>query len=125
MYYSIMTTAMTLRRLGCALCMPFICPFRSPFRPYNRAYAYRGLSSFVPLSMAVSDGCGAVMSAPYWYLHIHQNIAAQNNGGYHSFSKQIQRLLRAGGCSSKTPIPSSQEPQVPRIMAYQWILRYS
>ncbi|MCU7879940.1 MAG: hypothetical protein KZQ60_04805 [Candidatus Thiodiazotropha sp. (ex Lucinoma aequizonata)] len=40
-HYSIMTTAMTLRRLGCTLCMPFISPFRSPFRPYNRAYAYR------------------------------------------------------------------------------------
>ncbi|MCU7882456.1 MAG: hypothetical protein KZQ60_19480 [Candidatus Thiodiazotropha sp. (ex Lucinoma aequizonata)] len=53
--YSIMTTAMTLRRLGCALCMPFISPFRSPFRPYNRAYAYRGLTAFAPLSMAVSD----------------------------------------------------------------------
>ncbi|MCU7880935.1 MAG: hypothetical protein KZQ60_10640, partial [Candidatus Thiodiazotropha sp. (ex Lucinoma aequizonata)] len=28
MHYSIMSTAMTLRRLGCALCMPFISPFR-------------------------------------------------------------------------------------------------
>ncbi|MCU7880514.1 MAG: hypothetical protein KZQ60_08260, partial [Candidatus Thiodiazotropha sp. (ex Lucinoma aequizonata)] len=41
--------------LGCALCMPFISPFRSPFRPYNRAYAYRGLTAFAPLSMAVSE----------------------------------------------------------------------
>ncbi|MCU7880816.1 MAG: hypothetical protein KZQ60_09970 [Candidatus Thiodiazotropha sp. (ex Lucinoma aequizonata)] len=56
MYYSIMTTAMTLRRLGCALCMPFISPFRSAFRPYNRAYIYRGLTAFAPLSMAVSVG---------------------------------------------------------------------
>ncbi|MCU7880759.1 MAG: hypothetical protein KZQ60_09675, partial [Candidatus Thiodiazotropha sp. (ex Lucinoma aequizonata)] len=32
----------------------FISPFRSPFRPYNRAYAYRGLTAFVPLSMALS-----------------------------------------------------------------------
>ncbi|MCU7879451.1 MAG: hypothetical protein KZQ60_01915 [Candidatus Thiodiazotropha sp. (ex Lucinoma aequizonata)] len=54
MHYSIMTTAMTLRRLGCALCMSFISPFRSPFRPYNRAYAYRGLTAFAPLSIAVS-----------------------------------------------------------------------
>ncbi|MCU7879396.1 MAG: hypothetical protein KZQ60_01550 [Candidatus Thiodiazotropha sp. (ex Lucinoma aequizonata)] len=54
---SIMTTAMTLRRLGCALCMPFISPFRSPFRPYNRAYAYRGLTASAPLSIAVSE-CG-------------------------------------------------------------------
>ncbi|MCU7880352.1 MAG: hypothetical protein KZQ60_07315 [Candidatus Thiodiazotropha sp. (ex Lucinoma aequizonata)] len=55
LHYSIMTTAMTLRRLGCALCMPFISPFRSPFRPYNHAYAYRGLTASAPLSMAVSD----------------------------------------------------------------------
>ncbi|MCU7879157.1 MAG: hypothetical protein KZQ60_00090 [Candidatus Thiodiazotropha sp. (ex Lucinoma aequizonata)] len=58
MHYSIMTTAMTLRRLGCALCMPFISPFWSPFRPYNRAYAYRGLIAFTPLSMAVNDRTG-------------------------------------------------------------------
>ncbi|MCU7881728.1 MAG: hypothetical protein KZQ60_15235 [Candidatus Thiodiazotropha sp. (ex Lucinoma aequizonata)] len=55
MHYSIMTIAMTLQRLGCALCMPFISPFRSAFRPYNRAYAYRGLTAFAPLSMAVSE----------------------------------------------------------------------
>ncbi|MCU7881113.1 MAG: hypothetical protein KZQ60_11680 [Candidatus Thiodiazotropha sp. (ex Lucinoma aequizonata)] len=61
LHYSIMTTAMTLRRLGCALCMPFISPFRSPFRPYNRAYAYRGLTAFAPLSMAVSVGVGALL----------------------------------------------------------------
>ncbi|MCU7879606.1 MAG: hypothetical protein KZQ66_19450 [Candidatus Thiodiazotropha sp. (ex Lucinoma aequizonata)] len=45
----------TARRLECALCMPFISPFRSPFRPYNCAYGYRGLTAFAPLSMAVSD----------------------------------------------------------------------
>ncbi|MCU7882140.1 MAG: hypothetical protein KZQ60_17660 [Candidatus Thiodiazotropha sp. (ex Lucinoma aequizonata)] len=56
MHHSIMTTAMTLRRLGCALCMPFISPFRSPFRAHNRAYAYRGLTVSAPLSMAVSVG---------------------------------------------------------------------
>ncbi|MCU7880019.1 MAG: hypothetical protein KZQ60_05285 [Candidatus Thiodiazotropha sp. (ex Lucinoma aequizonata)] len=55
MHYSIMTTAMTLGRLGCALSMPFISPFRSPFRPYNHAYVYRELTAFAPLSMAVSD----------------------------------------------------------------------
>ncbi|MCU7880229.1 MAG: hypothetical protein KZQ60_06505 [Candidatus Thiodiazotropha sp. (ex Lucinoma aequizonata)] len=54
-YYSIMTTAMTLRRLGCALCMPFISPFLSPFRPYNCAYTYRGLTAFAPLFMAVNE----------------------------------------------------------------------
>ncbi|MCU7881521.1 MAG: hypothetical protein KZQ60_14015 [Candidatus Thiodiazotropha sp. (ex Lucinoma aequizonata)] len=64
MQYSIMTTAMTLRRLGCALCMPFISPFRSPFRSYNRAYAYRGLTAFAPLSMAVS-GRGLKMSVSF------------------------------------------------------------
>ncbi|MCU7880763.1 MAG: hypothetical protein KZQ60_09700 [Candidatus Thiodiazotropha sp. (ex Lucinoma aequizonata)] len=60
MHYSIMTTAMTLRRLGCALCMPFISPFRSLFRPYKRVYTYRRLTAFAPLSMAVSgsrEGC--------------------------------------------------------------------
>ncbi|MCU7880002.1 MAG: hypothetical protein KZQ60_05180 [Candidatus Thiodiazotropha sp. (ex Lucinoma aequizonata)] len=36
--------------------MPFISPFRSPFWPYNRAYAYRGLTASAPLSMAVSAG---------------------------------------------------------------------
>ncbi|MCU7879394.1 MAG: hypothetical protein KZQ60_01540 [Candidatus Thiodiazotropha sp. (ex Lucinoma aequizonata)] len=46
----------TLRRLGCALYMPFISPFRSPFRPYNRAYAYRGLTAFAPLSITASEG---------------------------------------------------------------------
>ncbi|MEJ1488238.1 MAG: hypothetical protein RPU72_07765, partial [Candidatus Sedimenticola sp. (ex Thyasira tokunagai)] len=34
---------MTLRRFGCTPCMPYIAPCRSQFRPYNRAYAYRGL----------------------------------------------------------------------------------
>ncbi|MEJ1334999.1 MAG: hypothetical protein RPU37_03005, partial [Candidatus Sedimenticola sp. (ex Thyasira tokunagai)] len=42
-HYSIMTPAMTLRRFGCTPCMPYIAPCRSQFRPYNRAYAYRGL----------------------------------------------------------------------------------
>ncbi len=40
---------MTLRRIGCALYMPFIAPYRSPLRPYNRAYAYRGLTAFASL----------------------------------------------------------------------------
>ncbi|MCU7879495.1 MAG: hypothetical protein KZQ60_02180 [Candidatus Thiodiazotropha sp. (ex Lucinoma aequizonata)] len=62
LHYSIITTAMTLRRLGCALCMPFISPFRSSFRPYNRTYAYRELTAFAPLSMAVS-GCGDLLLA--------------------------------------------------------------
>ena len=51
---SIMMPTMTLRRVGCALCMPYIAPFRSPFRPYHRAYAYQGLTAFASLSMAVS-----------------------------------------------------------------------
>ncbi|MCU7882330.1 MAG: hypothetical protein KZQ60_18755 [Candidatus Thiodiazotropha sp. (ex Lucinoma aequizonata)] len=33
-----------------------LSPFRSSFRPYNRAYAYRGLTAFAPLFMAVSGG---------------------------------------------------------------------
>ena len=55
-HYSIMMTTMTLRRFGCALCMPYIAPYRSQFRPYNRAYAYQGLTAFASLSMAVSVG---------------------------------------------------------------------
>ena len=35
--------------------MPYIAPYRSQFRPYNRAYAYRGLTAFASLSMAVSE----------------------------------------------------------------------
>ena len=53
-HYSIMTPTMTLRRFGCALCMPYIAPYQSQFRPYNRAYAYRGLPAFALLSMAGS-----------------------------------------------------------------------
>ena len=34
--------------------MPYIAPYRSQFRPYNRAYAYRRLTAFASLSMAVS-----------------------------------------------------------------------
>ncbi|MES9850532.1 MAG: hypothetical protein ABW170_01705 [Candidatus Thiodiazotropha sp. L084R] len=36
--------------------MPYIAPYRSQLRPYNHAYAYRGLTAFATLSMAVSDG---------------------------------------------------------------------
>ncbi len=35
--------------------MPYIAPYRSQFRPYNRAYAYRRLTAFASLSMAVSE----------------------------------------------------------------------
>ncbi|MES9852667.1 MAG: hypothetical protein ABW170_12665 [Candidatus Thiodiazotropha sp. L084R] len=34
--------------------MPYIAPYRSQLRPYNHAYAYRGLTAFATLSMAVS-----------------------------------------------------------------------
>ena len=34
--------------------MHYIAPYRSQFRPYNRAYAYRGLTAFASLSLAVS-----------------------------------------------------------------------
>ncbi|MES9850517.1 MAG: hypothetical protein ABW170_01630 [Candidatus Thiodiazotropha sp. L084R] len=36
--------------------MPYIAPYRSQLRPYNHAYAYRGLTAFATLSMAVSEG---------------------------------------------------------------------
>ncbi|MCU7882322.1 MAG: hypothetical protein KZQ60_18715 [Candidatus Thiodiazotropha sp. (ex Lucinoma aequizonata)] len=39
-----------------------LSPFRSPFRPYNRAYAYRGLTAFAPLSMAASVSLSLIMS---------------------------------------------------------------
>ncbi|MES9850210.1 MAG: hypothetical protein ABW170_00075 [Candidatus Thiodiazotropha sp. L084R] len=35
--------------------MPYIAPYRSQLRPYNHAYAYRGLTAFATLSMAVSE----------------------------------------------------------------------
>ena len=53
-HYSIMLPTMTLRRVGCALSMPYITPYRPQFRPYNRAYAYQGLTTFASFSMAVS-----------------------------------------------------------------------
>jgi len=53
-HYSIMTPAMTLRRVGYALCMSYIASSRSQFRKYNRAYAYRGLTAFASLCLAVS-----------------------------------------------------------------------
>ncbi|MES9854353.1 MAG: hypothetical protein ABW170_21280 [Candidatus Thiodiazotropha sp. L084R] len=40
--------------------MPYIAPYRSQLRPYNHAYAYRGLTAFATLSMAVSDGRAVV-----------------------------------------------------------------
>ncbi|MES9854746.1 MAG: hypothetical protein ABW170_23290 [Candidatus Thiodiazotropha sp. L084R] len=43
--------------------MPYIAPYRSQLRPYNHAYAYRGLTAFATLSMAVSVGTFFKMSA--------------------------------------------------------------
>ncbi|MES9854760.1 MAG: hypothetical protein ABW170_23365 [Candidatus Thiodiazotropha sp. L084R] len=40
--------------------MPYIAPYRSQLRPYNHAYAYRGLTAFATLSMAVSE-CKSVI----------------------------------------------------------------
>ncbi len=54
-HYSIMTPSMTLRRVGCALCMTYTARYRSQFRSYNRAYAYRGLTALASLSLAVSE----------------------------------------------------------------------
>ena len=45
-----------LWRVGCPVCMPYIAPYRSQSRPYNRAYTYRRLTAFASLSIAVSDG---------------------------------------------------------------------
>ncbi|MES9853849.1 MAG: hypothetical protein ABW170_18685 [Candidatus Thiodiazotropha sp. L084R] len=42
--------------------MPYIAPYRSQLRPYNHAYAYRGLTAFATLSMAVSGGRPCVVS---------------------------------------------------------------
>ncbi|MET0003574.1 MAG: hypothetical protein ABW087_08135 [Candidatus Thiodiazotropha sp.] len=38
--------------------------FRSHLRSYARAYAYRGLTAFASLSMAVSDGTFSILSFP-------------------------------------------------------------
>ena len=43
--------------------MPYIAPYRSQFRPYNRAYAYQGLTAFASLSMAVSERSALVNEA--------------------------------------------------------------
>ncbi|MES9854382.1 MAG: hypothetical protein ABW170_21425 [Candidatus Thiodiazotropha sp. L084R] len=43
--------------------MPYIAPYRSQLRPYNHAYAYRGLTAFATLSMAVSGG-GGILNVP-------------------------------------------------------------
>ncbi|MCU7880328.1 MAG: hypothetical protein KZQ60_07160 [Candidatus Thiodiazotropha sp. (ex Lucinoma aequizonata)] len=56
MHYSIMTTAMTLRRLGCALCMPFTLPFGRHSNHTTAPTPNRGATTFAPLSMAVSEG---------------------------------------------------------------------
>ncbi|MET0005649.1 MAG: hypothetical protein ABW087_18735 [Candidatus Thiodiazotropha sp.] len=37
--------------------------FRSHLRSYARAYAYRGLTAFASLSMAVSDSCKVYFSS--------------------------------------------------------------
>ena len=50
---------MARRRLGCACIGPSLARDLSaptPLRPYARAYAYRGLTAFASLSMAVSEG---------------------------------------------------------------------
>ncbi|MES9854496.1 MAG: hypothetical protein ABW170_21995 [Candidatus Thiodiazotropha sp. L084R] len=56
--------------------MPYIAPYRSQLRPYNHAYAYRGLTAFATLSMAVSDRKYLIMFIMYfiveYYLHLSQ-----------------------------------------------------
>ncbi|MCU7888392.1 MAG: hypothetical protein KZQ59_09295 [Candidatus Thiodiazotropha sp. (ex Lucinoma aequizonata)] len=51
--------------------MPVISPFRSPFRPYKRTYAYRGLTAFAPLSMAVSDSSSVDALYIKWFDEAH------------------------------------------------------
>ncbi|MCU7881824.1 MAG: hypothetical protein KZQ60_15795 [Candidatus Thiodiazotropha sp. (ex Lucinoma aequizonata)] len=105
MHYSIMTTAMTLRRLGCALCMPFISPFRSAFRPYKRAYAYRGLTAFAPLSMAVSERTrpsGSLSLRPFTRF-----------GSVHSHSR-LAKLMAADSNASSRLMLLSDTPSVLR-----------
>ncbi|MCU7881842.1 MAG: hypothetical protein KZQ60_15920 [Candidatus Thiodiazotropha sp. (ex Lucinoma aequizonata)] len=93
MHYSITTTAMTLRRLGCALCMPFISPFRSSFRAYNHAYAYRGLTTFAPFSMAVSE-CS----------HTHHCLL-NTNQLYQCYHCHHQTSLTSGTIFANTKLP--------------------
>ncbi|MCU7879903.1 MAG: hypothetical protein KZQ60_04595 [Candidatus Thiodiazotropha sp. (ex Lucinoma aequizonata)] len=94
MHYSIITTAMTLRRLGCALCMPFISPFRSPFRAYNRAYAYRGLTAFAPLSMAVSGRSRLLSSVVPWPSETRPAGCYADLSGVHSIAFHPLRFSR-------------------------------
>ncbi|MES9852505.1 MAG: hypothetical protein ABW170_11825 [Candidatus Thiodiazotropha sp. L084R] len=48
--------------------MPYIAPYRSQLRPYNHAYAYRGLTAFATLSMAVSEGSYGTPKNPFNWL---------------------------------------------------------
>ncbi|MES9854970.1 MAG: hypothetical protein ABW170_24485 [Candidatus Thiodiazotropha sp. L084R] len=50
--------------------MPYIAPYRSQLRPYNHAYAYRGLTAFATLSMAVSVGNLPGSNAQYLSIQI-------------------------------------------------------
>ncbi|MCU7882328.1 MAG: hypothetical protein KZQ60_18745, partial [Candidatus Thiodiazotropha sp. (ex Lucinoma aequizonata)] len=76
------------RRLGCALCMPFISPFRSPFRPYNRTYTYRGVTAFAPLSMAVSVGRSGFSRRRY----------SITNTGATEFTQFCRKIMAAISC---------------------------
>jgi hypothetical protein len=60
--------------------MAYFAPWRSQLRPYNRAYAYRGLTVFASLSLVVSDRHGA-MTAPNEREQAKQTGAEQVNSG--------------------------------------------
>ena len=86
-HYSIMTPTVTLRRFGCALCVPCIAPYRSQFRPHNRAYAYRGLPAFASLSLAGSVGQDA---KPDWAENRIGQTVISPTGSYRADHFSIQ-----------------------------------
>ncbi|MES9852539.1 MAG: hypothetical protein ABW170_12005 [Candidatus Thiodiazotropha sp. L084R] len=78
--------------------MPYIAPYRSQLRPYNHAYAYRGLTAFATLSMAVSDSRFNEMSKRFFFLY---TIPITG------FRSQIQQKYKSG-----SGIKSSDRSQV-------------
>ncbi|MEJ1364704.1 MAG: IS3 family transposase, partial [Candidatus Sedimenticola sp. (ex Thyasira tokunagai)] len=87
---------MTLRRFGCVLCMPYIAPYRSQFRPYNHAYAYRGLiaSAFsLPWRSAVESFFGSLkQERVHWRSYQTRYEAQQDILEYISMFYNSRRL---------------------------------